>query len=275
MEENIFKSLVLAGTGVYITHLLRYLLIAGIAYLIFYHWKKSYWKHKKIQKEDPKKEIVQLEFLYSLSTFLIFSAVGVAIYLLNHHGYTLIYTDIKQYGTFYFICSIVITLVMHDTYFYWTHRMMHSKYLFSLFHKTHHLSFNPSPWASFSFHPLEAIVEAGILPIMIFILPLHPLAIGIFLLIMTIMNVMGHLGYELYPSGFLKTWLGKWNNTSTHHNMHHKYGRSNYGLYFNWWDRIMGTNHEAYEKHFEKTAMQKRESFKLDIKTSTNGTLKK
>ncbi|MBX9853714.1 MAG: sterol desaturase family protein [Cytophagaceae bacterium] len=259
MEENIFKSLLQAGSWVFVTHFLRYLLFAGIAYVIFYHWKKRYWQHKKIQAQFPKRIKIQLEFLYSISTFLIFSAFGVAIYLLKNQGYTLIYQDIHEYGTLWFFVSIFLSLVLHDTYFYWTHRLMHTKFLFPYFHKIHHISYNPSPWASFSFHPLEAIVEAGILPLLVFILPLHPGAIIIFLFIMTVMNVLGHLGYELYPSGFLKTWLGKWNNTSTHHNMHHQYGHSNYGLYFNWWDRIMKTNHEAYEKHFEKTASRKKE----------------
>ncbi len=71
---------------------------------------------------------------------------------------------------------------------------------------------------------------------------------------MTAMNVLGHLGFELYPSGSTKHWLGRWNNTSTHHNMHHKYTRCNYGLYFNWWDTLMGTNHARYEEQFEQVA---------------------
>jgi lathosterol oxidase len=32
--------------------------------------------------------------------------------------------------------------------------------------------------------------------------------------------------------------------------MHHQYFRGNYGLYFNIWDRMMGTNHPDYEKRF-------------------------
>ena len=275
MEENIFKSLLHAGSWVYITHLFRYLLIAGIAYLIFYHWKKRYWHHKKIQPQFPKKIKIQLEFLYSLSTFFIFSAFGVAIYLLKSKEYTLIYNEVDEYGKLWFGVSIFLSLVIHDTYFYWTHRLMHTKLLFPYFHKIHHISYNPSPWAAFSFHPMEAVVEAGILPVLVFILPLHPAAIGVFLIIMTAMNVLGHLGYELYPSGFLKTWLGKWNNTSTHHNMHHKYGHSNYGLYFNWWDSIMKTNHEAYEKHFEKTASQKKEKYNFLIHSAGMNGMKK
>ncbi|MGL4598343.1 MAG: sterol desaturase family protein, partial [Bacteroidia bacterium] len=61
-----------------------------------------------------------------------------------------------------------------------------------------------------------------------------------------------HLGYELFPRKFVRHGLFKWSNTSTHHNMHHRLVKCNYGLYFNFWDRILGTNHADYEKHFEE-----------------------
>lgn len=32
----------------------------------------------------------------------------------------------------------------------------------------------------------------------------------------------------------------------THHDMHHASGNSNFGLYFTWWDRMMGTEHPQY-----------------------------
>jgi sterol desaturase/sphingolipid hydroxylase (fatty acid hydroxylase superfamily) len=32
--------------------------------------------------------------------------------------------------------------------------------------------------------------------------------------------------------------------------MHHETLRGNYGLYFNVWDRLMGTNHANYESRF-------------------------
>jgi sterol desaturase/sphingolipid hydroxylase (fatty acid hydroxylase superfamily) len=41
-------------------------------------------------------------------------------------------------------------------------------------------------------------------------------------------------------------------NTPTNHVMHHEKLRGNYGLYFNVWDRLMGTNHKDYEKRFEE-----------------------
>jgi len=71
------------------------------------------------------------------------------------------------------------------------------------------------------------------------------------------MNVMGHLGYELFPKGFASHRLFKWHNTSTHHNMHHRLVKCNYGLYFNFWDRVMSTNHPAYEESFDQVVEQR------------------
>jgi sterol desaturase/sphingolipid hydroxylase (fatty acid hydroxylase superfamily) len=128
---------------------------------------------------------------------------------------------------------------------------MHNKFFYSVVHRVHHLSTNPSPWAAMAFHPIEAVLEAGILVIIPFIMPVHPLAIGFFLLFMMIYNVYGHLGYELYPKRFSKSKIGKWINTSISHNQHHQFFTGNYGLYFLWWDRWMGTLRNDYDEQFD------------------------
>nr|OCA01232.1 Fatty acid hydroxylase family protein [Leptospira interrogans serovar Copenhageni/Icterohaemorrhagiae] len=70
--------------------------------------------------------------------------------------------------------------------------------MFKHVHLAHHKSINPSPWAAFSFHPLEAIIEAGIVPIVSFVLPLHPGVMIVFFVYMTSLNVLGHLSYEFF-----------------------------------------------------------------------------
>jgi sterol desaturase/sphingolipid hydroxylase (fatty acid hydroxylase superfamily) len=96
------------------------------------------------------------------------------------------------------------------------------------------------------------MVEAGIVVVLAFIIPVHPLSISLFLLIMMIYNVYGHLGYELYPKRFSRSRVGRWINTSVNHNQHHQFFAGNYGLYFLWWDRWMGTVREDYDKQFEE-----------------------
>ena len=48
--------------------------------------------------------------------------------------------------------------------------------------------------------------------------------------------------------------------TVTHHDMHHESARGNYGFYFTWWDRWMGTEHKDYETRFENVFATKENS---------------
>lgn len=260
MERHFFHecSFLLAAVIEYAGFLARYLLLAGGAYFVFYYWKQKKFAHLRIQQRMPSREMIRLEVLYSLSTFLIFSFTGLFTLWLERNGMTQLYFTVSDYGIAWFVLSVPVMLFLHDTWFYWWHRFMHLKAVFPHVHKVHHLSTNPTPWASFSFHPLEAVIEAGIFPVLAVVLPLHPLAMLLFLFFMTVMNVMGHLGYEIFPSGFTKHPLFKWSNTSTHHNMHHRLVKCNYGLYLNFWDRIMGTNHERYDAHFEEVKSRSR-----------------
>jgi sterol desaturase/sphingolipid hydroxylase (fatty acid hydroxylase superfamily) len=230
----------------------RYLLFSGTFYLVVWKWKRQSLLNRKIQNGFPDRKKIIHEVKYSLSTFVIFSIVGVLVFIAKKSGYTQIYNEFSKYGWGYFIFSVFAFILIHDTYFYWSHRLMHHKFLFKFMHKVHHESTDPSPWAAFSFHPSEAVVEAMIVPLLVFIMPAHPLAILSFLMYMTFMNALGHLGFELFPKGSTKHWLLQWSNTTTHHNMHHKYFNCNYGLYFNWWDQLMKTNHKFYHQKFDE-----------------------
>ncbi len=231
---------------------LRYVVIAGLAFLLFYTLMPKKFARRKIQALFPKRQDYVREVSHSFFTFLIFAAVGVLLASDAVLPHTQIYTEVAEYGWPYFIVSVLLALVVHDTYFYWTHRLMHHPKLFKLFHLTHHKSTNPSPWAAFAFSPLEAVVEASVILVIAFLLPIHPLAIALFLLLMTVYNVYGHLGYEIYPKWLVSSSVGKWLNTSTNHNMHHKYFKGNYGLYFRFWDEWLHTTHPNYDKTLAK-----------------------
>ncbi|MDH4089596.1 MAG: sterol desaturase family protein [Cyclobacteriaceae bacterium] len=231
--------------------ILRYLLLATAAFVIFYVIRVRKILFKKIQPRLPANKDYVREILYSCLTAVIFASIGYLVFVTPVSRLTQTYWDIHEHSVGYFIFSIFLMILVHDTYFYWTHRWMHGKSVFRIVHRVHHLSTNPSPWAAMAFHPLEAVVEGSVIALMAFLFPVHPLAIGIFLLLMMAYNVYGHLGYELYPKGFSRSWIGKWVNTAVNHNMHHQHIQGNYGLYFLWWDRWMGTLQSNYDENFE------------------------
>lgn len=235
---------------------LRYLLIAGGAYLVCYILLKNHLFRYKIQQIFPKSQRVIAEVLYSIQTTIIFSSIFLLVVVVLR-PYTSLYENIDQYGIAYYLFTIPVMFVIHDTYFYWMHRAIHHPKLFRHIHFTHHQSTNPTPLAAYSFHFSESILEGMIIPIIAFTIPVHPSALIIFLLGQFIINVYGHLGFELFPPGFQRTWIGKWINTSVAHNQHHKYFQGNYGLYFLFWDRWMGTLRTDYDEAFDEVKNRK------------------
>jgi sterol desaturase/sphingolipid hydroxylase (fatty acid hydroxylase superfamily) len=231
---------------------LRYFIIAGVAWLLFYVWLKKKWWYKKIQLKWPSNGHMLREIGYSVITTFIFSAVPYLLLATPIRQHTLYYNNASEYGWLWFWLAFPIMLVVHDAYFYFTHRLMHHRRLFKWFHLVHHKSVNPSPWAAFAFHPLEAIVEAGIVILFLFFMPICFYHLFFFFLFMMLYNVYGHLGWELYPPSFATSSIGKWINTSVNHNQHHQYFKGNYGLYFLWWDRWLSTIRKDYDAKYNE-----------------------
>lgn len=253
---HLFKGLPGFFTTAFVELMVRYGLIAGGAFFLFYWlWRRAFGL-RKLQGTFPERGDYLREIRYSLLTAAIFAFVGWIAFSPFLKPWTHWYFRLAKHGEWYFAFSVVAMIVIHDAYFYWTHRLMHWKPLYRVMHQVHHRSTNPSPWAAYSFHPLEAAVEAGIVIVIGLLLPVHPLALALFLLWMTIFNVSGHLGFELYPRWLTESWLGRWLNTSTNHNQHHQYFLGNYGLYFRWWDEWMGTTHAKYESELRRMQAQ-------------------
>src|SRR5260221_4136966 len=134
--------------------ILRYLGFAGTGYFIFYVWKHKAFLQNKIQHKLPQAVTIRKEIFFSLLTLIIYCAASWLVFELQRSGVTRIYLAIQDYGYGYFILSILIMVLLHDAYFYWTHRLMHLPKIFKWVHQLHHHSDNPTPLAAFSFHPL-------------------------------------------------------------------------------------------------------------------------
>jgi len=258
-----FGSLAKIFSGSTMVDFVRYAMAAGALWLFFYVIRRKQWLHRKVRSGFPRWHDIRREVGLSALTCVIYGIVAVLSLYAVKHGWTRMYMDIHAYGWGWFVASIVITIFVHDAYFYWTHRLMHLPRLFRLMHQGHHRSTNPTPWAAYAFDPLEAFVQAGIFPLVIFAYPMHPFAFFLFMGWQIAFNVFGHAGFEIFPRWFLDSWMGKFLNTPTNHTMHHEYFTGNYGLYFNFWDRLMGTNHKNYETRFREVTSRAKHTASL------------
>jgi lathosterol oxidase len=197
--------------------------------------------YQRIQKKIPARKDMRREVIHSLSTILVFAGAYSIIFFPTVLKQTQIYFHVSDRGWPWLILSFPLLIFVHETYFYWMHRFLHRPRVFRAAHRVHHLSMNPTAWTAQSFHPLEAFLEViWIVPI-VFLLPLHWVVLLAFSFFSLTSNIFGHSGIEIYSKESKPSWLNRWMNTSTHHNLHHQNHLGNYGLYFRFWDVWMKT----------------------------------
>ncbi|MFA6219231.1 MAG: sterol desaturase family protein [Erythrobacter sp.] len=239
----------------------RYLIAASALSLVL--WLAGSWTEaRRIQNRRAKRADYLREITSSLRTVFFFAIMGLATVLMIEAGIVAMHQGSHGAGTF--IVQLAVITIAHDTYFYWMHRALHHRRLFRATHLHHHLSRTPTPWAAYSFSSWEAMAEAAFMPLFLLLAALAGVAfidyvIFIYLAWMIVRNVMGHSGIELFPAGWVDNkWLD-WLITNTHHDLHHSEGRHNFGLYFTWWDRWMGTEHPRYRETFRSVTERARE----------------
>lgn len=234
--------------------LLRYLMGAGGAYLVINVLLARRLIARKIREGTVSGRQICVEVLASMRTVAIFAANGTVIAYGAQAGLMTIYGDIAAFGWVYFVASTLGLIVLHDAWFYWTHRLMHYPPIYRRFHRLHHKSHQPTPFTSYSFDVGEAMVNAVYLPLVLLFLPAHPIALFIFVSHMMLRNALAHCGYEIFPARADGRPLIGWMTTVTHHDMHHAFAGKNLGFYFTWWDRLMGTEHPDYLVAFQRVS---------------------
>lgn len=186
---------------------------------------------------------IRSEIVWSLLSAAIYGLpAGIVAWGWQARGWTQIYTPWDAYPLWWLPISFLLYLLLHDAWFYWTHRWLHRPAAFRLAHAVHHGSRAPTAWAAMSFHPLEAVTGAVVIPVLVLCIPIQVAVLGAVLATMTLMGVTNHMGWELFPRALINSRAGAWLITASHHQRHHEHYRCNYGLYFRLWDRICGTD---------------------------------
>jgi sterol desaturase/sphingolipid hydroxylase (fatty acid hydroxylase superfamily) len=235
--------------------LLRYFLVAGGAYCLFYLIFNRSLNNRTPSLDSPSHQVIQSDIKLSILSAVVFAIAAALILSAYGEGMTRLYNESQPHQIWYFGISYIAVLILQDTYFYFTHRLFHHPTLFPWFHQGHHKSRYPTPWTSFAFDPTEAIAQSLFLVGIVFVIPLHLITLIAVLMTMTVWAVVNHLGLDRLPISFPHHWLGKWFIGPAHHSLHHLKYRVHYGLYFTFWDNYLGTQDPTYENQFSKATI--------------------
>lgn len=216
-----------------------YLLPAGL-----YHWlylASSKHEADRIQARRARPKDIRREVRDSAISLVLFSLYAVGLWQLVKAGYSAVYYDWDAYPLWWLPVSVLVAAILHDTYFYWSHRLMHLPAFYRHFHAGHHRSVTPTPWAMLCFQPLETIPQFLFFALLVLYVPMHPAALLAYFLLDSLFNAAGHSGYEVVPRSLGRGAATQYLNAVAHHDLHHSRFNYNFSQYFNVWDRLMGT----------------------------------
>jgi Delta7-sterol 5-desaturase len=251
-NTQIVHALVLYFAAVVIPHLL----FCYFPLEIFSAWKVKSSVRKKDAKNDLFSTLTSFLCLYLV---LILSGQLLEMRILSFRS---------DLPTWYLVLSFPMIVLIHDAYFYWTHALMHkSKFLFK-FHRHHHLHTDVTPLDAMAFHPVEAFVHFIFFLIYPLVIPTTLPVIQFMFIWMIVCNSAGHLPYEFYPKFLYDYPVVRNFNASIHHQMHHKFYNSNFGIYYTFWDKLMGTLHKDYFESFRKVKNEQELTLKKKLHPS-------
>lgn len=153
-------------------------------------------------------------------------------------------SSLNQLPTFHWVLfEIGVFILAEEITFYYSHRLLHTKYLYTLIHKKHHEWITPVSVTAIYCHPIEHILS-NLLPLFsgVFIMGSHLSTIWLWYTLAIINTLGDHSGYHL---PFLPS--------PEFHYFHHLKFNQCYGV-LGLLDRLHGTdklfrNSKAYNRH--------------------------
>jgi lathosterol oxidase len=220
---NQFISLAVGGVGFYF-------LISGLSYLIFFVWGKKRFHPDYAEN----KEELRHQMKWGVIGVIGNAALMLPLTYMMATGHSQAYFDVSERGWPYLIGSIVVYVAFTETCIYWTHRWLHTDFGYKHLHHIHHEWRTTTSWVSMAFHPVDSFLQALPHHLMIFLIPLHGSIYFVMLTFVSIWSVIIHDRVSIVRWGAI--------NYTGHHTLHHWYYTCNYGQFFTFWDRLMGTH---------------------------------
>jgi ring-1,2-phenylacetyl-CoA epoxidase subunit PaaE len=251
MQNQIINYLISTSQGI-LTSLASSLGLVTFVFIIFWVIFANVLSSRRIQTSKRAGFTQIKDEIYNTILVTIASTLftGIIFYF-RDAGWTKLYVDAGRYGWWYEVVAAIVVLLASDGWFYWTHRLLHHPKIYKYIHAVHHKSLDTTPYTTFSFHPIEGVLNTvWVLP-MVIVMPVSLFALGIVQVLGMFNNIKSHFGYELYPKFFANVFPFNQLITSTHHNIHHTRYNGNYALMIRFWDVVCGTEIKETEEVFK------------------------
>eukprot|EP00041_Stephanoeca_diplocostata_P021028 m.481822 g.481822 ORF g.481822 m.481822 type:complete len:464 (-) comp21717_c0_seq29:122-1513(-) len=205
--------------------------------ILWYSWwhLSIYYFHFASRKFNPKNNGPTLPRLlhnmwYCVMGLVIWTAVEVTMIHLMGSG-KLLYTPNEKLLTregFSTLWWVLAMPAFRDLHFYFAHRTIHIRVLYTYVHSLHHRNNDPEPFSGLCMHPIEHMYYFSCVGFSFFVVG-SPFLVTWNLIHAVLAPAAGHSGYEDH-----------WQSDQFHH-LHHQYFECNYGNIGVPFDKWFGT----------------------------------
>ena len=149
-----------------------------------------------------------------------------------------------------FICKFVVFCVFSEAWFYYSHRLMHTRYFYK-FHADHHAFIRGNALSALYCSPVEMVLTNQLsVTIPYFLMGFSFWEMSVVNIITALSVIRGHSGGYFIKN--LPKWLPKSVICSLDHDIHHHALDCNYGIFYIL-DRWHGTYQPKLTKRFSNT----------------------
>lgn len=177
---------------------------------------------------------IRRELQYAFSSIVIFGVGLLLPWLMLRATWATVRTDraIWLIGL-----EILVLLLWNEVHFYLHHRVLHHRWMFPRFHVQHHRSYVTTPFSTYAFHPVEALL-LGSVPLLPMLLHAFSWQALVALPILSMLfNSVGHANYDAFPQRGGRGVL----LASRRHHLHHAYFKGNFGFLLGFMDAYFNT----------------------------------
>jgi len=136
------------------------------------------------------------------------------------------------------LLHLLVHILVQDTIFYWSHRLLHQPFFYKRIHKQHHQFYTPVGISSEYAHPVEDFLNQAAFIAGPFIMGSHIFTLYMWLLLRLWETVDAHSGYALpFPLSPFSLF-----GVAEQHDYHHSQNKGCFGSFFGLWDWICGTD---------------------------------
>ena len=214
-----------------------YLVFGGVTWVVTRHVLPVWGIGRSLDPRPLQAGQVQREWRQSAVSVLIFGLGMIFPWGLLQLGWARLDPDA---GAWQIACEMAALAVWNDVHFWVNHRLLHTRWL-RRFHGAHHRSVVTTPFATYSFHPVEALLLGNVILAPMLVHDFSFWSLASLPVLSLVFNNIGHANYDFFPGVAYSHWFA----ASRRHHLHHACHAGNYGFQFTFMDRLFGTRLEA------------------------------